>query len=642
MKHPVQSDFPERGTRRAKNIAYSHLASALILASVLGTASPLQAEVSVSGELRQWHKVTLTVDGPQAAETDTQPNPFVDYRVTVTFSNAASGLCRQVPAYFAADGNASTTSASHGDKWRAHLSPDKPGIWTYSVEFVSGPGVAVQENGGQPVAGSHGLKGQFEILPTDKTGRDFRAQGRLQYVGRRYLQFAGTGAYFLKAGPDSPENLLAYVDFDGTTASHSRRTPRAGEAKPASLKSWSPHLRDWHDGDPTWKDGKGKGLIGALNYLASQGCNSFSFLTYNAGGDGDDVWPFITRDDKLHYDCSKLDQWQIVLDHATRLGLFCHFKTQETENDDLKGPGAAQSLDGGDLGIERKLYYRELVARFAHLLALNWNLGEENTQSTAQQSDAARYLHSIDTYHHLVVLHTYPDQQDRVYTPLLGRKSGLTGVSLQNGWNVAHQRVLKWVNASSAAGLPWVVAHDEQNPPSHGVPPDPGYKSPSKQEKDPPYTLHDIRKATLWGTLLAGGAGVEYYFGYNFPENDLGCEDFRSRESSWAYCRIALEFFKRVPFSEMQCADDLVGNPHHDNTRFCFAKPGEIYLVYLPNGGGAELDLTGTTGDFTRTWFNPRTGVDEAMEKARVIGGEQLKLVAPTQNEDWLALLRKE
>ena len=71
---------------------------------------------------------------------------------------------------------------------------------------------------------------------------------------------------------------------------------------------------------PTWKDGKGKGLIGAINYLSSKGANSMSFLPYNAGGDGDNVWPFVDRDDKFHYDVSKLDQWQIVFDHAQPRG----------------------------------------------------------------------------------------------------------------------------------------------------------------------------------------------------------------------------------------------------------------------------------------------------------------------------------
>ena len=95
----------------------------------------------------------------------------------------------------------------------------------------------------------------------------------------------------------------------------------------------------------------------------------FSFMPYNAGGDGDNVWPFVARDDKLHYDCSKLDQWGVVFDHAQAKGLYLHFKLQEQENDDArvgekgdKKPVPA-ALDGGDLGPERMLYCRELVAR---------------------------------------------------------------------------------------------------------------------------------------------------------------------------------------------------------------------------------------------------------------------------------------
>ena len=75
-------------------------------------------------------------------------------------------------------------------------------------------------------------------------------------------------------------------------------------------------------------------MIGALNYLSSTGCNAFSFLTYNAGGDGDNVWPYVSRDDPTHFDCSKLHQWGVVFDHAQSRGLYLHFKLQETENDD--------------------------------------------------------------------------------------------------------------------------------------------------------------------------------------------------------------------------------------------------------------------------------------------------------------------
>jgi hypothetical protein len=602
--------------------------------------------VQITGELKQWHKVTLTLNGPYAHEQDKAPNPFVNHEMTVRFTHESGTPSYVVPAYFAADGNAAESSADSGTSWRAHLAPDLPGRWDYEISFLTGTLVVeTDQPDAQPVTPYHGSQGSFEIAETDKSGRDFRHHGRLQYVGERYLRFAGTKEYFLKAGPDAPETLLACVDFDNTVA----------RKRNAPLKTWQPHVQDWRDGDPTWKGGRGKGLIGAVNYIAEKGCNVISFLPYNAGGDGDNVWPFVARNSKRHYDCSKLDQWGIVFDHATSRGVYLHFKLQENEiDDDRRGQqrtagGVPESLDGGRLGPERRLYIREMTARFGHALALNWNLGEENTQSTQEQVDMIRFLKRMDPYDHNVVVHTFPSQQDRVYTPLLGKDSGLTGASLQNSWSQAHQRTLKWIRESVAAGHPWVVCNDEQNPASDGVPPDPGYEGHSgvAQQQDGGYTRDDIRKRTLWGTLLAGGAGVEYYFGYKLPQNDLICEDFRSRDSSWDYCRIALQFFRdhRIPFPEMQCADPLVGNRNHDNSRYCFAKPDELYLVYLPDGGSTELDLKQAVGSFTIQWFNPRDGGPLLYGSVTLVtAGKMVDLGTPPADadKDWLIVVAKQ
>lgn len=620
-------------------------------ARVLCAAAPDgDGSVSVSGELKQWHKITLTVDGPSASERDPGFNPFTDGRLVVRFQHESGAPVYDVPGYFAADGRAADSGAESGTQWRAHLAPDKPGRWTYRVSFARGPLAAVTAGvEGVVKAPGDGRAGEFTVAPTDKTGRDFRARGRLEYVGMHHLRFAGSGEYFLKAGADAPENLLGYADFDGTRSARPAGTARSGEAATVKLKTWEPHARDWQPGDPQWREGRGRGLIGALNYLSGKGCNGFSFLTYNAGGDGDDVWPFVERGEQLRYDCSKLDQWQRVFDHATARGLHLHFKMQETENDDMKGPGAAQALDGGDLGPARKLYIRELVARFAHELALNWNLGEENTQSFEQQRAMGRFLAQTDPYHHPVVLHTYPDWQERVYTNHLGSNSVLSGLSLQNSWSAAHERTLRWVEASRKAGKPWVVANDEQNPAEMGVPPDPGYAGHSGQalQNGRPYDLHDIRKFCLWGNLMAGGAGVEYYFGYKLPQNDLQCQDWRSRDRSWDYCRIALEFFRenRVPFWEMRNADARVDGEPGQAPRYCLAKPGECYLVYLPRGGAAGLDVGGLSGSWSVRWFNPRAGGALVTGQTKTVNGPGRVALGPPPadaTQDWLVIVRKE
>ena len=243
-------------------------------------------EGTVSGELKKWHKITIGFLGPLTGETadarDLFRNPFTDYRLDVTFSHVSTTAKNYtVPGYFAADGNAANTGSRSGTTWLVHFCPDEIGTWEYVVSFTEGRHVA--QNGGG-VAGLYfdGAAGSFDVAPTDKTGRDLRGKGRLQYVGEHYLRFAETGEWFLKAGSDSPENLLAYQDFDNTPN------------KTGYLKSWSPHVIDYRDGDPTWNNNKGQGLIGAINYLSNKGMNAISFLTFSMGGDDESVFMYIS------------------------------------------------------------------------------------------------------------------------------------------------------------------------------------------------------------------------------------------------------------------------------------------------------------------------------------------------------------
>jgi hypothetical protein len=328
-------------------------------------------------------------------------------------------------------------------------------------------------------------------------------------------------------------------------------------------------------------------------------------------------------------------------------GLYLHFKTQETENDDnKKGKGTnfvPEALDGGDLGPERRLYYRELIARYSYLLALNWNLGEENTQTTEQEQAMADYFAKNDPFKHNVVLHTYPGEQNK-YVPLLGSKSALTGVSLQNEWDVVHNRTLQWVSESAKAGKPWVVANDEQGSAGKGVPADPGYNGYDHTKVG--YSIDDVRKKTLWGNFMAGGAGVEYYFGYQLPENDLVCEDFRSRDLSWNYCAIAINFLKdhKIPFYDMVSADALLNKTDKSHDKHCLAKAGEMYLVNLAYVPTSTLDLTGVSGTFTVKWFNPVTGGKLQNGSVKTVKGGTVVALgnAPSKaQQDWVVIVAK-
>jgi Domain of unknown function (DUF5060)/Putative collagen-binding domain of a collagenase len=571
----------------------------------------------ISGELRAWHKISLTFKGPASGET-ADPNPFTDYRLVVTFTKGNKNV--KVTGFYAADGNAAQTSAKSGNQWRVHFVPDEAGQWHYLASFRTGKRIAIDDN---PQAGKatsfDGEKGSFIVTRSDKKGRDFRGKGFLRYVHKRYLQFAASGEFFLKGGADSPENFLAYADFDGTydTAELKREGEAAGNK---FIHTYAPHVGDWKKGDPTWKDGKGKGMIGAINYLASKSMNSVYFIPYNIdGGDGKDVWPWISPKEKFRFDCSKLDQWEIIFSHMDKLGLMLHIITQEQEND--------QGLDKGELGPERKLYYRELIARFGHHLAITWNLGEENTNTTAQQKAFCKYIKDLDPYDHPVVCHTFPGKYDQVYKPLLGYKY-FDGPSLQT--NDTHSQTKKWIDQSVQNGRHWFVSLDEIGPAHTGVKPD----------KDD-YEHDEVRYKHLWGHLMAGGAGVEWYFGYKWAHNDLNCEDWRSRDHMWDLTRYALEFFhKYLPFTDMYHHDELTTAKDD----YCFAKPGEIYAVYLSKGGATELNLGDSKTAFTVQWYNPRQGgtlSNGSVPQVKGPGKVNLGNSPKDNNKDWVVLVRR-
>src|SRR5690606_18848904 len=113
------------------------------------------------------------------------------------------------------------------------------------------------------------------------------------------------------------------------------------------------------------------------------------------------------------------------------------------------------------------------------------------------------------------------------YTPLLGFPD-FEGPSLQT--NDTHAQTLKWLDASKQAGRQWFVCLDEIGPAHTGVKPD-----------NDDYAHDEVRKKHLWANLMAGGAGVEWYFGYRFAHNDLNCESWRSRERMWDLTRYAVE-----------------------------------------------------------------------------------------------------
>lgn len=179
-------------------------------------------------------------------------------------------------------------------------------------------------------------------------------------------------------------------------------------------------------------------------------------------------------------DVYKLAQWEILFEHADCMGTFLHVKITETESDLL--------LDHGDLGNKQKLYYRELIARFGHHLAMCWNLSEEISIIAEKVKEFADFFRFLDPYYNVVVVHAGAD--NLLYNELTGHQS-IQGAAVQATLENVYPITIWLVSQSALSGEKWIVWNSQQNPTKSGLLPD---------SIDPDH--HNIRQLALWGNIM--------------------------------------------------------------------------------------------------------------------------------------------
>jgi len=579
----------------------------------------LMAQVNLHGDARVWHRLSLDITGPQVKE---EASSFRDFRVDVTFTHLKSKRSLIIPAYFAADGNAAHSGADSGNIWRVNFTADRAGEWQWHVSFRRGKDVAVAGNlnAGISYVPYDGKSGSFIVHKNRLKDNSFAAKGRITLGDSHYTKHAN-GDLFFKTGAGSPENIFAYAGFDGTKDFGGTHFPGLGENQ---LHDFPSHRADWEADDPDWKNGQGKAIIGTINYLSSVGVNAQYFVAMNVKGDGQDVWPWTGPQDYYSFDVSKLEQWKVVMDHMDDRGIVKDFLFTETENESLFEHEEGHPF----FAVSRKLYYREMIARFGHSLGLTWNLGEEmgvvgNTgespwrdPTTAKQRSAfIQYIAKLDAYDHPIVMHNWNDGEEALYGPELGNKV-YSGLSLQ-----AHEkyveRILLWRKRSAEAGRKWMIALDEPL----------GWEFGARPDVDAPQH-NKARTTILWPLIMAGGAGVDWYFGWqnNAPTSDLSNEDMRSRDFLWKQSKIARELILSIlPLDDMQ--------PRPDLGEHILARRNHIYAVYLPKGSGS-IDLSESKKRYKIRYYNPKTGRQLRTDKIR--GGVSLsfKDIVDQQSEN--------
>ncbi|MEM1072608.1 MAG: DUF5060 domain-containing protein [Planctomycetota bacterium] len=608
--------------------------SVLTLASMLLAAAGVQAQPSVTLDPpvgTAYQPISIDLDTQQLLSETGIPNPFLDRRLNVTLTSP-SGNTFAVPGFFAGDGTGATSTSSSGSVFRVRFTPDEQGTWSYEVSFRQGGEVAIDldSSAGTPGPGN-GISGGFQVLPPEPGAPGFLSKGRLRWVGEHYLRFQDGDAY-IKTGADSPENWLGYVGFDNTEDDGGAGVPGTG------LHTFAPHLQDWSPGDPDWdrtdppSTNDGRAIIGALNYLESVGVNSIYFLPMNIGGDARDTWPYAgpingggsSANDNTRFDVSKLAQWDIVFGHAQAKGIMLHFVLNEAEAPNKR------ELDDAELGVERKLFYREMIARFGYHNALTFNISEEYNLNLnlgpERVIDFASYIAAVDPYGIPLTVHNAGNGQQASgngpWVPFIGQPdfdlTSLQRARAADGWGDA---VADFRTASAAAGRPLAVMVDEPASPTRDV-----------------ENFDEFRKRVVWDILLSGGGG-EWFIN----NRDQSLEDFREFEKIWLEAGIARRFLEdNLPFDGMTPDNALVsGESGTFGGAEVFAKPGQVYAVYWPEASDTgSINLSGVSHPTQLRWFNPRTGAFVGDAIAVPVGmASALPLPPSNPDEDWAAIL---
>jgi len=137
---------------------------------------------------------------------------------------------------------------------------------------------------------------------------------------------------------------------------------------------------------------------------------------------------------------------------------------------------------------------------------------------------------------------------------------------------------------------------------------------------------YDDSRREFWTTFVSGGQIGSYK--EIFKDGVVGNYDYGELE----IVKGLREFIDEVRFWEMHPNNDVVNNG------FALVNIGKEYVVYLPNGGSVDLDLTSTSGPFNVEWYHPQSG--EYSEPTSVEAGSIITFTPPFTDDVVLRVFR--
>jgi hypothetical protein len=586
-------------------------------------------------------KITLGFEGPFASETGTTQrrseyyrpsSTFADYRLDVLFTTTIDMTDKQqpgqpvsynIPGFYSGVGDSANTNMSSGSVWLCHFRPPVPGIYNWTASFVKGMNVAQNLGTGDSAKYMDGVSGTFvvasstiaagdtstadidmggiatsnDLTLTSKTDRLLVHQ---QASGRNVYQFANSDKKFIKVGMGSHLiNVLAKCSHQDGIIS--------GNVSSIDAKAASHYDSYYIEGNPTFAGGQGKCSIGAVNYIANQTINTITISTLDVD---DDVHPFVsdifidggdvetaTAMRYMFYDVSRLAQWDIILDWVESKGLAINMLLYSQNDDDdedyLYDPYDAKN---GALYDTRRLYYREMIARFSHHTKITWIIRGMNAKDVTERS---KYIRSVDPYQNPILVGISVDDM----------ATSLQRIPTINGVSVSFPTYMKDIRSFTNDDK---ISSSISNLISATV----GLTSKAIIEYVTMVdtTVHkdtdSIRQQLIWTTVMGSGIGLSGGFSFNFVDIDGERDNTKLISVSLDQLRIATsEFWLNA--TSISYWDMRNSNTRVSAGSFCLSeRGGNIFVVYKKLGESTinlvldpKLDV-----DYSILWYDPRIG----------------------------------
>lgn len=347
-----------------------------------------------------------------------------------------------------------------------------------------------------------------------------------------------------------------------------------------------------------------------IDFLSEMGINSIYVITNNIDGDRKDTWPWMgetpaqAKTNHDRFDVAKLQEWEDFFSYVQQKGIVLHLVLND---------------DSAWSGYDQEMYIREMVARFGHHPGIIWNIGEEANEiySNSEQEDLAAKIKDVDPYNHPVTVHR------KSPWPFLGnQKFDLASIQIGDGGSDFSTARLMDYNAI-------VLEHREQSTLQ-------GHTIPIMIDETPRITEVDqeirkkFRTQVLYPIFFGGGNFELHYRDAYGQSGSVTIEDLQPLIMDMVRLRRMLE---SLPFTGMQPCNELLSNPGN----ICFGDQGKVYAIYFPEGGSESLDFTQQEGEFSATWFDPRTGESDMAE---VVEDGQVNILTAPDNNDWVLLLK--